>query len=157
MGRLPSKYATIFQSQLSIYCTSASFVPSDPIPSPSARHCPSVFLSRLFLLAAPSGTGRRFVTGAIPDSAQLQNMKFIVFATLIVVAQVLFGGRAAHSICKIPVLCSEADTCHILIDLQLATDLQILNIVIWDEVLMCPRYFIDAAGHTIKDLTGLFK
>lgn len=99
------------------------------------------------------GTGKTFVTKAVQGILQLDNNNFISVATSAVAAQLLFRGCTAHSTSKIPIPSSGSDTCNVPAESKLATDLQNVDLVIWDEVMVCPRYCIDAVYYTMRDLT----
>lgn len=65
-----------------------------------------------------------FVTKAIQGFLQLSNKKIIAVATSAVAAQLFRGELAAHSNIKLPILCSEYDTCNVPAKSQLAANLQ---------------------------------
>ena len=108
---------------------------------------------RVFFLDAPGGTGKTFVTRAIHDFLRLREKKVVPVATSAVAAVLLDEGRTAHSTFKIPIPCTAESTCGISVRSQLAQEMRDIDLIIWDEVVMCHRYCVEAVERSLRDIT----
>lgn len=68
-------------------------------------------------------------------------------------ASLLRERQNAYSTSTIPVLYSESNSCKVPAESQLACDLRNVDLIIWDEAVMCLPYCIDAGSHRMQDLT----
>jgi len=124
--------------------------------SSSTAHSPQIAsdLHRVFFLDAPGGTGKTFVTRAIQGFLKIRGKQAIAVATSAVAAQLLDEGRTAHSTFKIPIPCLADSTCHISANSQLAAHMRAAHLIIWDEIVMCHRYCVEAVDRSLRDITG---
>jgi len=108
---------------------------------------------RLFFVDAPGGTGKTFVINVVMAYLQLKGMEVLPVATSGVAAQLLDGGRTAHSALRIPTKgLDESSACPIEVNSELATELRGVDCIVWDEAVMCHRYAIEAVERTLRDL-----
>lgn len=82
----------------------------------------------------------------------LRNKNIIDVATSAAAAQLLFGRRDANFIFKVSISCNECRTCKVRAKSQSAIDLKNIYMIIWDVVVMCPCYCIDAVDFKIRDI-----
>ncbi len=96
---------------------------------------------------------KTFVTRAIHDFLRLREKKAVAVATSAVAAVLLDEGRTEHSTFKIPIPITVESTCSISARSQLAQELQDTYFIIWDEIVMCHRYCVEAVDRTLRDIT----
>ncbi|CDF35745.1 ATP dependant DNA Helicase Pif1 [Chondrus crispus] len=108
--------------------------------------------SRLFFLDAPGGTGKTFVLSAIQDFLRSRRKQVIAVATSAVAAVLLDGGRTAHSVFKIPIPVSAESTCNFSTNSDTSRTLQQVDLIIWDEIVMCRRNCIETVDRSLRDL-----
>ena len=107
---------------------------------------------RLFFLDAPGGTGKTFVLSAIQDFLRARRKQVIAVATSAVAAVLLDGGRTAHSVFKIPIPVTAESTCSFSINSDTGHTLQQVDLIIWDEIVMCHRHCIETVDRYLRDL-----
>ncbi|CDF37506.1 partial DNA helicase [Chondrus crispus] len=107
---------------------------------------------RLFFLDAPGGTGKTFVLSAIQDFLRTRRKQVIAFATSAVAAVLLDGGRTAHSVFKVPIPVSAESTCSFSANSDTGRTLQQVDLIIWDEIVMCHRHCIETVNRSLRDL-----
>ncbi|CDF77418.1 ATP dependant DNA helicase [Chondrus crispus] len=108
--------------------------------------------SRLFFLDAPGGTGKTFVLSAIQDFLRTRRKQVIAVATSAVAAVLLDGGRTAHSVFKIPIPVSAESTCNFSTNSDTGRTLQQVDLIIWDEIVMCHQNCIETVDRSLRDL-----
>jgi len=69
-----------------------------------------------------------------------------------IAAQLLQGGRTAHSRLKIPFDLQANSTCNIRLGSTEAELLQKAKIILWDECPMCHRHAFEALDRTLRDI-----
>ncbi|CDF40383.1 ATP dependant DNA helcase [Chondrus crispus] len=107
---------------------------------------------RLFFLDASGGTGKTFVFSAIQDFLRTRRKQFIAVATSAVAAVLLDGGRTAHSVFKVPIPVSAESTCSFSANSDTGRTLQQVDLIIWDEIVMCHRHCIETVDRSLRDL-----
>ncbi|CDF37017.1 ATP dependant DNA helicase [Chondrus crispus] len=107
---------------------------------------------RLFFLYAPGGTGKTFVLSAIQDFLRTRRKQVIAVATSATAAVLLDGGRTAHSVFKIPIPVSAESTCSFSANSDTGRTLQQVDLIIWDEIVMCHRHCIETVNRSLRDL-----
>ncbi|CDF41007.1 ATP dpendant DNA helicase [Chondrus crispus] len=115
-------------------------------PEARAQH------GRLFFLDAPGGTGKTFVLSAIQDFLRTRRKQVIAVATSAVAAVLLDGGRTSHSVFKIPIPVSAESTCSFSANSDTGRTLQQVDLIIWDEIVMCHRHCIETVDRSLRDL-----
>ena len=76
--------------------------------------------------------------------------KVIPVATSAVAASVLQRGRTARSVFKISIPCDSKSVCNISLKSELAASIRETDLIVWDEIVMCIRYCIEAVDRTLK-------
>ncbi|CDF40386.1 ATP dependant DNA helicase [Chondrus crispus] len=76
----------------------------------------------------------------------------IAVATSAVAAVLLDGGRTAHSVFKIPIPVSAESTCSFSANSDTGRTLQQVDLIIWDEIVMCHRHCIETVDRSLRDL-----
>jgi len=107
---------------------------------------------RMFFLDAPGGTGKTFLTNCIRDFAISKGKEVLMVASSAVAAGLMNGGSTAHSALKIPIPCSEDSTCYISEESDLADEIKLYDLIVWDEIVMAHRHAIEAVDRTLQDL-----
>ncbi len=77
----------------------------------------------------------------------------IAVPTSAVAAVLLNEGRTAHSTFKIPILITAKSTGSISARSHLKKELLDTEFIIWDEILMGHRYFVEAVDRSLRDIT----
>lgn len=113
-----------------------------------------IMRNRLFFLDAPGGTGKTFSINAIQNAMKVRVKKVIAVATSAVAAQVLKGGRKAHSTFRIPVPCGPCQTCNVSVSSVEGRKFRDVHVIIWDEIVMAHRHCIEALDKTLRDIMG---
>ncbi len=75
----------------------------------------------------------------------------IAVATSVVAASLLQNGRTAHSLFKIPIPCYSGSACNISMETKIADTIRYASLIIWDKLVMCGRYCIEAVDRTAVD------
>lgn len=102
---------------------------------------PSRDRGRLCFLNAPGGTGKTYTYAVIMAYYRAQGKIVLPVASSGIAAQLLEGGKTAHSRFKIPVQgLSGSSTCKIHKHTPLADLIKASSLIIWDEAPMTHRY-----------------
>ena len=124
--------------------------------SPVVLHNDAILQNgRVFFVDAPGGTGKTFVVRAIHALLQARERNVLPVASSAVASSLLGGGRTAHSTFKIPIPCYADSVCNISADSSLAVKLRSVDLIIWDEVVMCHRFCIEAVDRTLRDIMDI--
>ena len=59
-------------------------------------------------------------------------------------------GRTVHSVFNIPILIYADSVCNISIESKIANELRQASLILWDEIVMCARYCIEAVDRTLR-------
>jgi ATP-dependent DNA helicase PIF1 len=105
-----------------------------------------------FFIDGPGGTGKTFVYKLI--LAKIRSSKNIALAVASsgIAAQLMPGGRTAHSRLKIPFNLNAQSTCYINLQSETATLIQHTRLILWDECPMMHRYAFEALDRTLRDV-----
>ncbi|KAL6140312.1 hypothetical protein ACLB2K_058612 [Fragaria x ananassa] len=108
--------------------------------------------SALFFVDGPGGTGKTYLYHAL--LANLRRMNHIVLATASsgIAANILPGGRTAHSRFKIPLKVLPSSMCSIGKQSSLAQLVRDSTAVIWDEAPMTNRDVFELVDRTFQDI-----
>ena len=88
----------------------------------------------------------------IQSLLELRGRSVISTATSAVEASLLERDRTAHSAFKRPIPCDFESVCGISMDSKLAAQIRKADLIIWDEIVMCTRYCIEAAQRTLREI-----
>ncbi len=106
--------------------------------------------SRAYFLDAPGRTGKTFTIHAIQSVLKIRKHSVIAVATSAVAASLLEDGQTAHSAFKISMPCYAESVYNISIESKIANELRRASFIIWDEILMCQRYCIEATDRALR-------
>lgn len=113
------------------------------------------FMSRMFFIDGPGGTGKSFLYNTLIAQVQgKQKKKVIVSASSGIAAMILHGGRTAHSTFQVPVPVTDVSTCKIPRQSLVARNIRSASLIIWDEAPMQHRFVFQAVDRALRDITG---
>lgn len=107
---------------------------------------------RVFFIDAPGGTGKTFVLNHIVDSVRVHSHIVIPASSSGIAALLLWNGRTAHSVFKIPIPCHDNSTCNMAANSHMADVVRAARLIIWDEVGMAHRHQVEAVDRLFRDL-----
>jgi len=110
---------------------------------------------RLYFVDGPGGTGKTFLFNAILAKIRSEGKIAIAVASSGIAANLLAGGKTAHSTFRIPLKIFHDSTCKIEIDTDLAKMIRQADCIIWDEAVMCHKHAFSAVEKTIRDIMSL--
>lgn len=108
-----------------------------------------------FFIQGPAGTGKTFLYKCLCSYYRGQGKIVLCVASSGIAALLLPGGHTAHSCFAIPLDVSEASTCNIGKNTQLAEHLRQTSLIIWDEVPMQHRYCFTAVSTILNDICNV--
>ena len=106
----------------------------------------------LFFVDGPGGTGKTFLYNTILAKKRSEGKIAIALATSGIAANLLEGGKTAHSVLRIPLKVDKETTCDIGTNSDLAAMLRECDCFIWDEAVMAHKYTFTTVETTIRDL-----
>ena len=98
---------------------------------------------RMFFINAPGGSGKTFLVEALLSKVRSLGKIALAVASFGIAAELLEGGRTAHSRFKIPIPTNEGSVCNISMHSNDAKLLQQTSLIIWDEVMMSHVYHVN--------------
>jgi hypothetical protein len=104
----------------------------------------------LFFVDGGAGCGKTFLYGALLALARSQGNIALAVASSGIAAQLLPGGKTAHSVFKIPLPVDDYSTCSVSKQCARAELLRRMRMVVWDEAPMCDRRSIEAVDRTLR-------
>ena len=107
-----------------------------------------------FFLHELAGTGKTFLYNAICSHYRAQGKIVLCVASSGIAAQLLPGGRTAHSRFRIPLTINHLAMSNISRNSCLASLIQQTHLIIWDEVPMQHRYCFEAVSRTLNEICG---
>lgn len=108
--------------------------------------------SSCFFLQGPAGTGKTFLYKCLCAYFRSQGKIVLCVASSGIAAQLLPGGRTAHSRFKIPLSNDLTANCNIAKNSELADLIRQTELIIWDEVPMQHQACFEAVNRTLNDL-----
>ena len=112
---------------------------------------------RLFFLNAPGGYGKTFLIEALLSTVQGMEKIALAIASSGIAAELLEGGRTAHSRFKIPIPVNESSVCSISLQSNDAKLLQKTSLIIWDEIMMAHAHQVDCVDRSLRDIRKVNK
>jgi hypothetical protein len=107
----------------------------------------------VFFLDGPGGTGKTFLYNTILGKLRSQGKICLAVASSGIAAELLMGGRTAHSRFKIPIEnLSRESSCSISAGSNLAQLLENTTAIIWDEAPLMHKLSIEAVDRSLKDM-----
>ena len=108
---------------------------------------------RVFFLDGPGGTGKTYLYNVILAQLRSEGKICLAVASSGIAAELLIGGRTAHSRFKIPLKTTFESTCNVSANSKLAKLLKKTDLIIWDEVPMSHKYTVETVDRTLRDIT----
>jgi hypothetical protein len=109
---------------------------------------------RMYFVNGPGGTGKTFLYNTILAKKRSEGKIAVAVATSGIAANLLDGGKTAHSIFRIPIQTFIDSTCKISPDSDLAQMIRECDCIIWDEAVMAHKYIFMAVNRTLCDIMG---
>ena len=109
-------------------------------------------VNRLFFLNAPGGYGKTSLIEALLSTVTGLGKIALAVASSGIAAELLEGGRTAHSRFKIPTPINESSVCNISLQSNVAKLIQKTSLVIWDEIMMSHVHQVDCVDHSLHDM-----
>jgi len=109
-------------------------------------------LQSAFFLHGPAGTGKTFLYNCLCSHIRAQGKIVLCVASSGIAAQLLPGGRTAHSRFKIPLSNDLNAVCNITPNSHLGQLIQKASLIIWDEVPMQHKACFEAVNRTLNDV-----
>ncbi len=105
---------------------------------------------RAFFVDGLGGTSKTFLYSCLLSTVRAQGRVAIVVASFGIDALLLDRGRTAHSCFKIPMQgLNSTSTCYISRDSELATHLQAVALIVWDEAVMMHMHVFEAVNRSL--------
>jgi len=108
--------------------------------------------SGAFFLHGPAGTGKTFLYNCLGSHFRAQGKIVLCIASSGIAAQLLPGGRTAHSRFKIPLSNDSNAVCNIARNSYLGGLIRTTSVIIWDEVPMQHKACFEAVNRTLNDV-----
>ena len=110
----------------------------------------------LFFVNAPGGYGKTFLMETLLSSVRAVGKIALAVASSGIAAELLEGGRTAHSRFKIPIPISNESVCSISLQSSHA-ELMRTSLLCWDEVLMSDKQHIECVDRSLRDILKVDK
>jgi len=110
---------------------------------------------QLFFVNGPGGTGKTFLYNTILAKKRAEGKIALAVATSGIAANLLDGGKTAHSILRIPLQIFNDSSCQIETNSELATMLRECDCIIWDEAVMAHKHTFMAVERTLRDIMSI--
>ena len=114
-------------------------------------------VNRLFFLNAPGGYGKTFLIEALLSTVRGLGKIALAVASSGIAAELLEGGRTAHSRFKIPIPINESSVCNISLQSDITKLIQKTSLIIWDEIMMSHIHQVDCVDHSLHDIMKIDK
>ena len=114
-------------------------------------------VNRLFFLNAPRGYGKTFLIEALLSTVRGLGKIALAVASSGIAAELLEGGRTAHSRFKIPIPINESSVCNISLQSDIAKLIQKTSLIIWDEIMMSHVHQVDCVDRSLQDIMKVDK
>ena len=105
-----------------------------------------------FFLQGAAGAGKTFVYNTLCYAACSRDLHVVCVASSGITTLLLPGGRTAHLTLKIPIDIDESSTCSVSKRSAIATILQDMHLLIWDECSMQNCLAFEAVNRTLQDI-----
>ena len=112
---------------------------------------------RLFFINAPGGYGKTFLLETVLSTVRSVSKIALAVASSGIAAELLEGGRTAHSHFKIPIPISDESICSISLQSAHAELMRQTSLICWDEVLMSNKQHIECVDRSLRDILKVDK
>jgi hypothetical protein len=107
-------------------------------------------VDRVFFVDGPGGTGKSFLMETVLAKVRFGGGIALAVASSGIAAQLLTGGRTAHSRFKIKLDLDDNSTCNVPLNSQLADLLRTCKLIVWDEAPMMHKYALESVDRTLR-------
>ena len=107
---------------------------------------------KLFFVDGPGGCGKTFLYNTLLSCVRGKSLDAIAVASSGIAAEILEGGRTAHSTFQIPIPIEDHSTCKIKRQSSLAKRIIEASLIIWDEAPMMDRRVFEAVSRSFCDI-----
>ena len=104
---------------------------------------------RYFFINAPGGYGKMFLIEALLATVRGLGKIALAVASSGIAAELLEGGRTAHSWFKIPIPIHETSVCRISLQSADAKLIQQTSLIMWDEIMMSHVDQVDCVDRSL--------
>ncbi|KAL0381182.1 UNVERIFIED_CONTAM: hypothetical protein Sangu_0182500 [Sesamum angustifolium] len=111
--------------------------------------------SAIFFVDGPGGTGKTFLYRTLLANFRNDGCIILATATSGIAANLLPGGRTAHSKFKIPIKFEPMAMCHFSKQSDLCALIIRASAIIWDEAPMANRKAFETVDRTFRDMLGV--
>ena len=111
----------------------------------------------LFFINAPGGYGKTFLMETLLSSVRAVGKIALAVASSGIAAELLEGGRTAHSHFKIPIPISNESMCFISLQSSHTELLRRTCLICWDKVLMSSKQHIECVDRSLRDILKVDK
>ena len=112
---------------------------------------------RMFFLNAPGGYGKTFLIETLLSTVRGLGKIALAVASSGIAAELLEGGRTAHSHFKIPIPVNESSVCSISLQSNEAKLLRQAALIIWDEIMMSHVDQVNCVDRSLRDILKVDK
>jgi ATP-dependent DNA helicase PIF1 len=109
-------------------------------------------IGQMYFVDGPGGTGKTFLYNLILAQKRSEGKIALAVSTSGISANLLEGGKTAHSVLRIPIPIFSDSTCDIETNTDLAEMLRECDCIIWDEAVMADKHIFMAVDRTLQDL-----
>ncbi|KAL0345938.1 UNVERIFIED_CONTAM: hypothetical protein Sradi_4425100 [Sesamum radiatum] len=111
--------------------------------------------STIFFVDGPGGTGKTFLYKSLLATFRKDGLIMLAIATSSIAANLLPGGRTAHSKLKIQIKFEPLSMCRFSKQSELSTLIERISAIIWDEAPMANRKAFETLDRTFRDILGV--
>lgn len=106
----------------------------------------------VYFLDGPGGCGKTFLYNTLLQRVRSTKGIALSVASSGIAAELIDGGRTAHSMFKIPIPVQKDSTCNISRGSALGKLLQITSFIVWDECPMLHKFVYDCVSRSLSDI-----
>ena len=114
-------------------------------------------IKQIFFIDAPGGYGKTFLLETVISMVQSVGKIALAVASSGIAAELLEGGRTAHSRFKIPIPISDESMCSISLQSAHAKLMKQTSLICWNEVLMSNKQNIECVDRSLRDILKVDK
>ena len=112
---------------------------------------------RLFFINAPGGYGKTFLMETFLSTVCSMGKIALAVASSRIAAELLEGGRIAHSSFKIPIPICDESMCSVSLQSTHVQLIKSTSLICWDEILMSNKQHIECVDRSLQDIRKVDK
>ena len=112
---------------------------------------------QMFFLNAPGGYEKTFLIETLLSTVRGMGKIALAVASSGIAAELLEGGRTAHSRFKIPIPVNESSVCSISLQSNETKLLKQTSLIIWDDIMMSHVDQVDCVDRSLRDILKIDK